>query len=305
MCNDQPMKEAPTPASQARKLVLNPESRIQLEDLLEQETNTLRRKFEGHFDQYSAFTETLVRNETERIELLTMPLAQLVGVLSRWGCTTYFDDILEAILLVNQFDRPSILNSIPMILREYPAILLVSTTGVALTRERQWSYLYDLLSTRLRSGRSAPIRLVESLYSESWEGNDNQVWRCINGLERRKTPLADHICQIVEDWGRPFLGLNADFENLYDKWEILASLVYSEIYGLHELDSNLNTEMQMVPVGRNGWRGSHRDLVIEEIRMDNLRIPLLEAGFAQGDERFFNAAVDNLDKLARRIRWQT
>ena len=205
---------------EARKLVAKPEYRIQLDDLLTTQSHELVKKLEDDTaSMQGPWSAKEFARRVEFYETSTEPLARMIGVLGRWGSDVQVDDTIDVLLLVDGSVKPESGLTAWLNLRQYPAVLLVSTLGTALTKAKRWSLLHRLLSYTMRHDNDPESqRLVERLYSESWKGSTNDTWRSLNGLDRRKTALSDHICELLREWSESFAGVVPDFEALNDTW---------------------------------------------------------------------------------------
>ena len=139
----------------------------------------------------------------------------------------------------------------------YPAVLLVAAYGIGLVRSQRWRSLHLLLSAEMESSIGAePERAVQELFLWSWEGGENGYWRMLEGFDRHKTALSDHLCDIFKEWGESYVGIVSDFEQLYETWEIIGSLTYCERYTLEELQAAISGGSMpgyaWMPVGRSG-----------------------------------------------------
>ena len=127
---------------------------------------------------------------------------------------------------------------------------------------------------------------MEELFLNSWEGSGNDLWRDIEGLDRRKTAFIHHLCDLLIRWGESFLEVVPNFEKLYEMWEVLGSIVYCEHYTLEDIQVAIsNGKYVRMPVGRNRW--NRRNRVIEHIQDEDLKKGLLQAEFSKGQEIFF------------------
>ncbi|EAR22258.1 hypothetical protein NB231_05095 [Nitrococcus mobilis Nb-231] len=141
----------------------------------------------------------------------------------------------------------------------------------------------------------------------SWEGGDKDYWKHLEGLEKRKTPLSDHLVALFEEWSKSFVGITAHFEHLLEQFEILASLVHIESSDITELDDMLGRQDPQswvwMPVGRSGWHSSIRDRILSEILSDDLKAALLAAGFGNGSADFLDKSIANYRRIAGRMAW--
>ena len=189
-------------------------------------------------------------------------------------------------------------------LRSYPPVLLFTAYGIGLTRAQRCT-LHELFSAIIAREYREPRRTVEMLFLWDWKGSDNNLWKQIDGLENRKTALSDHLCDLFSDWGKSFAGLTPDFEMMFERFEVLASMAHLESTAEADLEQAL-TRMDSpvrMPVGRVGWHGSNRNRLIQELQSEAIKNALFAAGFAKGSEKFMELFLGNLVRIAARMEW--
>lgn len=292
-----------------KRYLAKPEYRIQLDELFSQETERLIEQIDS-----SAFTAQGGWNQDEfcrRValyEAATEPLAHMVGVLGRWGDGSELSlvvDILRAIRV--HADKVGGGLTVWLNIRTYPAVLIFTGYGLGLVRSQRWQTLHRLLSASISREHHDPKRIVEALFLWSWEGGDKDYWKHLEGLEKRKTPLSDHLVALFEEWSKSFVGITAHFEQLLEQFEILASLVHIESSDITELDGMLGRQDPQswvwMPVGRSGWHSSIRDRILSEILSDDMKAALLEAGFGNASADFLEKSIANYRRIAGRMAW--
>lgn len=100
---------------------------------------------------------------------------------------------------------------------------------------------------------------------------------------------------MFEVWGKSFCGVTADLEVLFERFEILASLVFLEPAKEKDVEASLGVPDRRnwirIPLGRAAWDGSRRKVLEEELQSPEYRSSLLEAGFANGSARFLDLFI--------------
>jgi hypothetical protein len=180
--------------------------------------------------------------------------------------------------------------------------------GLGLVRAGRWRELHRLFSLPVNKRHDPETKgAVQRLFLWAWAGGNNDYWKHLEGFEKRKTALSDHLCDLFTAWSKSFVGVLPDFEGLYESWEILGSLTYLEHAEINELDAALaevpHNGWIWCPVGRSGWHSEMRQRILKEFLNDATKREILEAGFAKGDEQFLQKAVENYRRLARRMEW--
>jgi hypothetical protein len=147
--------------------------------------------------------------------------------------------------------------------------------------------------------------MIDLLFVNTWKGDDNATWNVVAKTERRKTALSDYLLARFLDWGSSFAGLTADFELLYERFELLGSLAYIE--DQTDLETALNNPAYNVgvrmPMGRIGWHSSNFERLTAEFRAEEFRKRLCEAGFANGQSSFIDLFLTNAARVASRMSW--
>ena len=94
----------------------------------------------------------------------------------------------------------------------------------------------------------------------------------------------------------------ADFESLFDTWEILGSLAYCESVEDEELKDT--SARVWIPVGRNGWRDPSRQRLLQQMSPPRGEFSgLVEAGFGIGSSERLATTVRRYDAFARQLGW--
>ena len=178
-----------------------------------------------------------------------------------------------------------------------------------LGRAERWDALHRLLSEPIEIVDGVgPSCIVDNLFLWSWPGGENDQWQNIEGLEQHKTALSQHLCDLFGGWAPSFVGIVPNFEQLYETWEILGSLVHGECNDLKDYQAAFSEKNQgrsflFMPVGRSGWNTGARERILERIRREPAKQRLLEAGFGKGQPAILDAIVASFQRVANRIRW--
>lgn len=294
--------------SSAKRYLTKPEHRIQLDELFTSETETLVDKIESAGlapqDQFSAKE---FKRRAALYESFAEPLARMAGVLGRWGDGNEFSlvgDVIKS--LCAHADREGAGLTVWLEIRTYPAVLIMTGYGLGLVRAERWRELKKLFNLPVNKRFDPETKLaVQCLFLWAWEAANNGYWQQLEGLEQRKTPFSDHLCNLFASWSSSFVGVLPSFERLYESWEILGSLTYLEGVGLDELETALAEEPRngwiWCPVGRSGWHQEMRKQILGDFLNDAVKRELLEAGFANGDEEFLQKAAKNYERIANRM----
>ncbi len=296
--------------SSTKRYLSKPEFKIQLNDLLTSEVQSLLDKLEpSSLPANDSWGTAEFQRRIAIYEAATEPLARMVGLLGRWGGETELTHVIEILRSVQRHaDLERSGKTVWLNLRTYPAVLVFAAYGLGLVYSQRWAILHNLFTAPTpRMDATKPQRVVDELFLGAWNGGSNDYWKERKDFNNRKTPLSDHLCDIFSDWGNSFLGIVSDSEELYQTWEILASLAYSERHTLVSIQVAISSptrpDLGWVPVGRSGPDFQTRRRIIERIENSNLKQALLEAGFGNGQPEFLSASVTNYQRIATFLLW--
>jgi len=174
----------------------------------------------GQFDAFSMIAE----------KLPVRAIARMVGVLGRWGHDSELPivlDIVRGIWRHAENNRGGL--SFFLNVRAYCAVLIFTAYGLGLTRAERWKILHQFLTAEIPVEYQEHLNwTVERLFLWGWKGGKPDLWNeIIGGPDRYYTPLSDYLLKLFNEWGTSFAGL-ADFELLFDRFELLASLAHLE-----------------------------------------------------------------------------
>lgn len=292
-----------------KRYLAKAEHRIQLDELFAEEVERLIGQINSSvFMADGSWSQDDFRNRVSLYEAATEPLARMAGILGRWGDDSELPLILDILRAIRAHaDKVGSGLTVWLNIRSYPAVLVFTAYGLGLVRSRRWNILHSLLASKIAREHHDPERIVETLFLWAWQGGENDYWKHLEGLAQRKTALSDHLLDVFQDWGKSFVGIAAHFEQLFEQFEILASIAYIESTPFPELEQVLADQTGQkrvwLPIGRSGWNRSVREKVLLEILSDEIKAALLGAGYCHGSAEFFEQAVANYRRNARRMEW--
>lgn len=293
----------------AKRYLAKPEYRIQLDELFSQETERLLTRLdEDQFAPHGQWDQEEFRSRVQRYEALTEPLARMAGVLGRWGDGAELPLILDILKgIYRQAEKIGSGLTVWLGLRSYPAVLVFTAYGIGLTRSQRWNTLHELLVASWPREYHEPRRVVSVLFLWAWKGEDHDVWKQLDGFDRRKTALSDHLHDVMSDWRTSFAGVSSDFELTFERFETLAALAFLEENEEASLEQAVVGTPQglfaRMPVGRAGWHKSSAKVLIDELQSETTSLALLNAGFAKGSRRFLELFVESFKRYANKMSW--
>lgn len=293
----------------AKRLLAKPEFRIQLDELFTQETDRVLAQLDSPgFAPQGPWDQSEFGARVRKYEAIAEPLASMAGVLGRWGDGSELALVLDIIRsLYVQAGKIGGGLGFYINIRSYPAVLVFTGYGLGLTRAGRWDALHRLFDAVLERRQGETIRVVDSLFLSAWVGTENDAWKRIEGLERHKTPLSDHLFGLFSEWSKRFVGLVPDFALMFERFEMLGSFAHfeqNEKVGVQQdLEGNPQQGWTWMPVGRAGWNRSNADTLVSELQATPMKEVLLTAGFGRRDPEFIDLFIQNFKRVSGRMRW--
>lgn len=295
--------------SSTKRFLAKPEFRIQLDDLFAQEAERLLALLDAdEFSPQTPWGEDEFRRRTQRYEALTEAIARMSGVAGRWGDGSELPVILDLInALYSHAQKVGSGKTVWLSLREYPAVLIMTAYGLGATRASRWRPLHTLFTHPLVQSHGTSASVVHTLFLWTWKGGEQDIWRNLEGFDLRKTPLSDHLLEVMEHWRSSFAGLGTGFELLFDTFEVLGAMAHFEDNAEEALEAQFALrsaeQLAWMPIGRVGWNGASASKVLQALEGDAFSKALMTAGFSHGRLRFHELFIENLKRSVRRMRW--
>jgi len=291
-----------------KRFLPRPEHRIDLHDLFGDEVTKLLTLLGGpQFGPIDPFGESEYRLRVRRLESATETLARISGAVGRWGAESEHYLMLDAIRTLDaRAAEVRSGNTAWINLRFYPAVLVFYAYGIALTRSERWRELHSLcVAPVFRELNNEPSRLIDVLFLWGWPGGSDELWKMMEGYERRKTPLSDHLCDVMGGWSSSFASITPDFELLFERFEVLGSLAQFELNDEVSIRAVLETgnDFAFMPVGRTAWHNTTKAQILRDLQAEPQIKRLTEAGFAKSSAGFLALFLINFKRVSARIGW--
>lgn len=295
--------------SSTKRYLSKPEYRIQLDDLIAHEVGAAIAKLDAA--DLPTGTQWSVQELQRRVQVyqtVAEPLARMMSVLGRWGGGPEHSAVVDVIrALHHHAESQGSGMTVWLGLRSYPAVLLFNAYGLGLVRAQRWKDLHSFFESTLPRAERDAKRMVDSLFLWAWKGADADVWKHLPGLEKRKTPLSDHLHDVMASWKQSFIGVEPNFELLFERFETLASLAFLEAYSEADLEGLLSPSQPQsearMPVGRVGWHSASFRSLVADFESESVAKTLLSSGFAKGSRRFLELFIINLKRIHARMEW--
>jgi hypothetical protein len=292
-------------AATVKRYLVDPSAKIRLRDLVHQETEKLFAEtsaaaFDGQTQIKPA--EELARR-IARYEALCETLLSVFVVGCYWGneeATKLWATSLQRIA-----DPPETGGGLVYLLnlRRYPALLLFYGAGLASVASNNFATLATILTKpKVRDEQNK----YQAICSEVYPGAvlETNLGRLLPGLERRHTPVSDHLYDRLREPLREFLPRDGDYQEAFDRFEYLLGLVHAD------LNRREGKDGWWGPVGSFGWRGNPysgegrvSNIIGAEIEDQKADWPLLKAGLFGHSFEQAKTAKDKFDSFLNTIRF--
>lgn len=280
-------------AERIKKLLSDQSYRIELHELVHNETEELYKLVCDMKPHAEGDATKHVRDWMELVEEKTKTLRMLFA----YGC--YFGTEDHAYLWNRTLNRLGSIvhdNGLQAMvnLQLYPAMLVLYAGGVSAVASNNGVSLHALLSAKYKKKYGESDLLVCETHGWLLDGSvANQILE----LGRRHTPLSDHVHDILAADYPESLIVKDDFEDEYDRWEVLLGMVVAHRYKTRQSGP-------WAPVGRFGWRNKRSDnsgleVTIRDIELKQAKWPPVAAGLFDGsvdDAKEAHEIVKNVAK---------
>ncbi|HVS79019.1 MAG TPA: hypothetical protein VHD84_01885 [Candidatus Saccharimonadales bacterium] len=290
-------KEQTIKPRDVQKLLSDPRYRIELHNLVHQETERAYKSVEGLSVQTQDI-EGVAKKAISDFEEATKNLRTIIA----YGC--YFGTKDQAYLWNGALNRlatePQVAGSTFLLtLQLYPSLLAMYAGGLSALSASNLGNLKSIFKVQSTSSARDPRELVLEANCTMLGNAGNQLL----GYERRKTPLSDHLFELFDESLPKELSFGQDFALLFDKWEILIGMVVADIYRGRGRNTGLGG---WAPVGRFSWRGEYSDgaslkVVRKELELEKSNWGPLKAGLFDGSEARAKEALSVVEQVAAKV----
>lgn len=283
----------PLKPSDIQKLLSDPKYRIELHALVHKETEKVYKSIEALTVQ-TQDVEATAKKAIEDFETVTKNLRMIMA----YGC--YFGTKDQAYLWSGSLTR---LSSMPQIggstflltLQLYPALLVMYASGLAALAAKNEVNLKTVFEVQSSSAARDAHPLVLEANCTMLGDAGNQLL----GYERRKTPLSDHLFELLEATLPKELSFGQDFAQLFDSWEILVGMMVADQLKDRPFSN-------WAPVGRFSWRNEYSEStalkqVKKEVEEEKPTWPPFTAGLFGGSPIRLREAFSVVETIAKRV----
>jgi len=216
----------------------------------------------------------------EHVDIAALPLRRLAGGIAATGGNTY---LIEA--------------------RWYPIFLLLYASSIGAISGNNCQVVYKLAHAPVPNpyGRENHDILLSAAFKAMAEIQDG--FKLFPGLDRKYTPRSEHVYTLLEPCADKTLYLGPEYEELFDRVEILLAIEYMHI---EHPEPIAKEESPWGPVGRFGWKRSSRNpldrLIAEASAAGKSWEPARAGLFGSSSARFVELA-EGLARMVRRASW--
>lgn len=281
-----------TPAK-IQKLLSDPKYRIELHNLMHEETEKVYKILSTWNTQMSNNIEEVAIKRIKQAEEVTADLTKIFA----YG--NYFGLEDQSGLWGKSLNRlgtlPFYNGSVFLIdLQSYPALLVLYAGGLSALAAERYYNLRVLLDAKTKSEAKEPAPLVLRANCTMLGQHGNRLL----GFERRKTPLSDHLNELFKNSIPNEIAYKEDFDQLFDRWEIIVGMVVADFLKERPLGA-------WAPVGAFSWReeySSNRTLNAVGQELDGKADhPLLKAGLFGGSASRAKEAYTTVKEIAEKV----
>lgn len=277
----------------AKRYMVDEKYRIKLYDLINEEVNIFQEgRSTSQFDTSKGFSTLEFQQLMQSYEELSSTLRALMNIITLHGNDSQFSSVSRVMQIMLSRSRNEGYETLVQ-LRAYPALLILYSCGlVALSSgnlKRLGRMLYE--TSAARDGKP----LIGQVIIPVVFAGDSQ--KRIKDASRDYTPASNHIFALLQAELKDYFESTDDFEDAFDKFEYLLSLVY-----VHKVESGWS------PVGRYAWKhkyaprfhGGETRTPIDSWLRDGR---LLKSEFFNADPGELTKANDSLQAFLAKIGW--
>ena len=253
--------------NRAKRYLSKSEHRIQLADLVSGEVERVISRLDQDDMALDRPTddEEMLRG-ISICEGISEGLTKVCGLIGRWGDFSQVNvavDAVHAILSFADDNSGGNINRIEQ--RQYPAVLAYHACALGLQYSENWSELHKFMGHEFQEKFGRTARFLDVVGPSSWKGNRKELWQKLPGMDRRHTPLNDHLADnIFINWGTAFLPPRAPLPDMTLLNEALTAIRYLEKMDLEQLQSEMSKigapfHPSWIPIGRAGWDRKYRE----------------------------------------------
>jgi len=285
-------------SDQAKEYLADERQRILLHDVVSQETRAvLAATSEDNFPVSASWSEEEFAARVTRYEDVTSDLTGIQAVLGYWGQAIHQDVLTLAPKRIA--GRLTVSGGLTtwLGLCWYPILLLIYNGGIGAVAAGRYDNLKSLLLAPApdtddhRKATNLTVALNRGL------SDLRDSFKTLPGHESQYVPLSEYLFKRIQPQLDDLLFLGADYEQYFDRFEILRSLVHAQNaqYGVYH--------------GRFAWKFSSRGLdspfhkLLDEAKEYGDAWPPFQAGLFGGSHQTFTDVANKLTAILQQLHW--
>lgn len=286
--------------SELKKYVAEDKYLIRLHDLVIGEVKHVITSISNHeFNVNEEPDNEKVRLRFGRYEVVTKILRGLISTGCFWGepGTTYL--WTQCIEMLAGYSPSQARYQIWLDFINYPTLLFLYTGGIASIAGNKLDNLAALTVKANLKDRYGIKPLIRGINARTVLHNEVKL---LPGLENHKTPMSDHLFELLREDFSDLIPDNEKYENCFDRFEYYVALLYAD----NEVCSGKNDPW--VPTGCFLWRnldwspdGLLGKALIGEIETEGESSPLLRTGMFGGSVDRIKIAKNAVDASIKNI----
>jgi hypothetical protein len=288
-----------------KNLLSEPRLRIQLDDEVSTAVRAALAEMSG--EKFSHDTQTNGENFAARLaayEAAIRPLQAIAALLGRWATSEQTPTLTKMLArMADGLAAGQSGQSFWADFRAYPLTLLLYSVGIAsLAAEnyRAFSVAHmRKINARTRRSGERGVSLIVPVSDAMQEVVSTSIWRQVEQYKDRRVPESEHLFKVLRPVLDDLLFLGADYDDLFDRYEVLRSLIFADVTGRGR-----------GPVGRFTWKyyGGQENPFAElraEASLEKDAWGPVRAGLFRGSyERFEETAAKYEKDFLARLGWR-
>ena len=198
------------PIHRLKEIVADPRAVPSIHDLVHAEAARVLEGMAGaEYAPGDAYGDEALTTRVAGYEELTAGLGKLLALGARWGSPESARIWPSVIGRIASVERSAGVN-VWLELALYPALLSLYSAGIAALSGNRFDTLAALLASRVVQVREEWKPVAAAIYPQA--AVEHRVAQRLPGLERRHTPLSDHLVEVLRPWLADLIPLEAEYE---------------------------------------------------------------------------------------------
>jgi len=238
-------------------------------------------------------------------ERIVDDLLHILSCIAYWGKQEHLPVLKMALTRLTDRLEPKSGLVVWQALRWYPTMLLLYGTGISALASDRYDNLAAILLTRVGSSRSTTSSTTPfTLAIGEATTKLHDAFKQLPGHERQYVPRSEYLFKLLQPTLDDLLFLGRDYEQDFDRFEVLLALVYADL----EQEQFKGSHGIWGPIGRFGWKFHHyetnplKDIIAEAERQKQSWGPLNVGLFGGGYTRFEKIASEYV-KFISGLNW--